>query len=104
MRTQPPPASTTPASGHAPDGPATTSAGVMRAELRRRFQNALNCAITLGQVPTRGHGLGPHTFMAVAMVAQDHPDATPELIADAYDAFHREHLAALLEFLAPGAP
>lgn len=60
-------------------------------ELQQRFQIALNNAIARGRVPAHDTGLGPHTFSAVTAVAQDHPDATAELIADAYDAFHREH-------------
>ena len=59
-------------------------------ELRQRFQTALNNAITHGRSPIDGTGLGPLTQAAVTVVAQDHPDADADQIADAYDAFELE--------------
>jgi hypothetical protein len=51
----------------------------------------LNRAITNGHMPVDDLGIGPDTCAAIAAIAGDHPEATPELIADAYDAFAREH-------------
>jgi hypothetical protein len=68
-----------------------TSAEPQPSELQQRFQTALNNAIARGRVPTPDTGLGPRTFTAVTAVAHDHPDATAQLIASAYDAFHHEH-------------
>jgi len=60
-------------------------------ELQQRFLIALNNAITRGRAPGHDTGLGPRTLAAMTLVAQDHPDATAELIADAYDTFNGEH-------------
>lgn len=68
-----------------------TSAESQPSELQRRFQIALSNAIARGHVPTHDTGLGQHTLTAVTAVAQDHPDATAAPIADAYDAYDREH-------------
>jgi hypothetical protein len=59
--------------------------------LRGVFQNSLNCAITHGQQPYRWIGLGDETHAAIDAVAQEHPEATVDQIAYAYDAFAREH-------------
>ncbi|MGE3842602.1 MAG: hypothetical protein AB7I50_13535 [Vicinamibacterales bacterium] len=61
------------------------------AELRERFQHMLNAALTQGRFSWRGSQLGLSTIAAVAAVADDHPDASVEQIAAAYDAFAREH-------------
>lgn len=61
------------------------------ADLRRAFQDSLNGAIVHGQRPSRWVGLGGDTYSAIDAVAQEHPDATVNHIADAYDAFAREH-------------
>lgn len=75
-----------------PDGQAMTDAASPPAELRQRFLIALNDAITRGRAPGHDVGLGhPHTLAAMTLVAQDHPDATAELIAEAYDTFNSEH-------------
>lgn len=60
-------------------------------ELRKRFQTALNQAIAHGRSPLDGSGLGPLTQAAVALVANEHPYADADQIADAYDAFVEEH-------------
>lgn len=60
-------------------------------ELRQRFQSALNDAITRGRSAMDGSGLGPLTRAAVRVVAEEHPNAEADLIADAYDAFELEH-------------
>ncbi|MEN3318812.1 MAG: hypothetical protein V7643_2213 [Mycobacterium sp.] len=62
-----------------------------KANLRSAFQECLNGAITHGQRPSRWIGLGQWTCTAIDAVAQEHPDATADHIADAYDAFAREH-------------
>jgi hypothetical protein len=55
------------------------------------FRWYLNCAITLGSRPSRDAGLGLGTCDAIDRVARDHPESDVRLIADAYDAFAREH-------------
>ena len=68
-----------------------TNAESPPAELQQRFLIAPNNALARGCTPGHETGLGPHTLAAVKLVAQDHPDATAELITDAYDTFSREH-------------
>lgn len=60
-------------------------------DLYSAFQESLNRAITHGQRPSRWIGLGEETRSAIEAVAQEHPDATADHIADAYDAFARDH-------------
>jgi hypothetical protein len=62
-------------------------------DLRDAFKESLNSAIAHGLRPSRWIGLGDQTCTAIEAIAQDHPDATVALIADAYDAFDREHSA-----------
>ena len=64
-------------------------------DLRCAFQDSLNCAIARGQRPSRWLGLGDGTCKAIEGVAYEHPDATAAQIADAYDAFARDHGAAV---------
>lgn len=61
------------------------------AGLRQRFESALITALVGGQPPHGATGLEPHTVAAVTLVAAEHPDATADVIAQAYDAFCREH-------------
>lgn len=63
-------------------------------DLRDAFQDSLNRAIADGQRPSRWIGLGDRTRTAIEAVAEEHPDATADHIADAYDAFAREHEAS----------
>lgn len=75
------------------------------ADLRDAFQDSLNCAIAHGQRPSRWIGLGDKTRTAIEAVAKEHPDATADHIADAYDAFAREHEPASSTVSPPaGAP
>ena len=60
-------------------------------DLRNAFQDSLNSAIAHGLWPSRWIGLGDQTCTAIEAIAQEHPDATVNHIADAYDAFDREH-------------
>lgn len=60
-------------------------------QLRNRFTEALNNAITLGASCARMRELGPRTRAAIDSVAMEHPDATADEIASAYDAFRAEH-------------
>jgi hypothetical protein len=60
-------------------------------DLRQIFQGLLDLALTRGRVAPSSSGLGPSTTAAINVVAYEHPDAEAELIADAYDAFEREH-------------
>lgn len=62
-----------------------------RRDIRATFQEALNLALTRGRATRDSSGLGPDTRAAIDAVAYDHPDAEPEYIAAAYDAFQREH-------------
>ena len=62
-----------------------------KANLRSAFQQSLNGAIAHGQRPSRWIGLGERTCTAIEAVAHEHPDATADHIADAYDEFAREH-------------
>jgi hypothetical protein len=41
--------------------------------------------------PLDGSGLGPLTQAAVTLVAEEHPDADADQIADANDGFAQEH-------------
>ena len=58
---------------------------------RSTFQDLLHGALLGGRVPPTMSGLGPDTVAAIEAIAREHPEATAELIADAYDAFTREH-------------
>ena len=64
------------------------------ADARDAFQESLNCAIAHGRRPSRWIGLGDKTFTAIDVIAHEHPDATADHIAGAYDAFAREHRLA----------
>jgi hypothetical protein len=59
--------------------------------VRATFQEFLNLAITQGRIPAHHTDLGPDTWAALDWVAGVHPEATPQLITDAYNAFIREH-------------
>jgi hypothetical protein len=63
----------------------------LHGDLRLTFVGLLNLALTRGRATLPGCGLGPATAAAIDLVAYDHPDAEPESIAAAYDAFDREH-------------
>jgi hypothetical protein len=54
------------------------------------FQEFLNLAITQGRIAARDTDLGPDTWAALDRVAGAHPEATPQLITDAYNALVRE--------------
>jgi hypothetical protein len=54
------------------------------------FHDALMCAVTEGQTPSRSCNLGRHARSIIETIADRHPEANPDLIADAYDAFDRE--------------
>lgn len=59
--------------------------------LRQRFQTALNTALVVGRPPECATDLGPRTLAAVALIAAEHPDASAQIIAAAYDTFLDEH-------------
>lgn len=59
------------------------------------FRQHLNSAIISGERPPRDAGLGSGTCDAIDLVATNHPEADVRLIADAYDAFAREHGAVM---------
>jgi hypothetical protein len=54
--------------------------------LRSTFQELLQRAITKGHTPPCSVGLGPDTFSAVELIADQLPEAPVGLIARAYDA------------------
>jgi hypothetical protein len=54
------------------------------------FHEALMRAVTEGQTPSRSCDLGRHTRSIIETIADRHPEANPDWIADAYDAFDRE--------------
>jgi hypothetical protein len=54
------------------------------------FHDALMLAITEGKMPSRTCDLGFETRAIIEVIAERHPEANPDLIADAYDAFDRE--------------
>jgi hypothetical protein len=55
------------------------------------FQQHLVAAIVDGSLPTSVTGLGTQTLSAIEAIARDHPEAQPELIVEAHNAFTREH-------------
>jgi hypothetical protein len=65
---------------------ATSPLGIRRSV----FQDALILAVTEGQTPSRTRDLGSETRSISEAIAERHPEANPDLIADAYDAFDRE--------------
>jgi hypothetical protein len=59
--------------------------------LRNAFQDSLNLAIAHGSRPSGLAGLDRQTLAAIDVVACEHPDASADDIAYAYEAFEREH-------------
>jgi hypothetical protein len=55
------------------------------------FRELLSAAIARGRRPQRSGALGPATWTAIDAVAREHPDADPEHIVAAYEAFAIEH-------------
>ena len=53
------------------------------------FRNALILAVTEGQSPSRTCDLAVETRLAIEAIADRHPEASPHLIVEAYDAFDR---------------
>ncbi|MBS1690663.1 MAG: hypothetical protein JST91_00330 [Actinobacteria bacterium] len=60
-------------------------------DLRTTFQYFLNRALTQGRALDPGVPFGVDTRAAIDTVASEHPDASADHIACAYDAFQREH-------------
>jgi hypothetical protein len=54
------------------------------------FKDALLQAVAEGQNPSRSCDFGHETRSIIQTIAERHPEANPDLIADAYDAFNRE--------------
>jgi len=65
------------------------------ADPRGTFQKLLNRA--QGRGPVDGIALRPGTRAGIDLVAREHPEATAELIANAYDAFVQEPGSAAVE-------
>lgn len=57
------------------------------------FQDLLTAAITRGHRPPPTTSLGPTCWIALDALAREHPDATPEHVVAAFDAFAIEHQA-----------
>ena len=55
------------------------------------FRDALISAVTDGELPSHSCDLTPSTRAVIQEIAERHPEANPLLIADAYDAFERDH-------------
>ncbi|WP_029367408.1 three-helix bundle dimerization domain-containing protein [Mycobacterium sp. UM_WWY] len=55
------------------------------------FRELVNRAIVHGHRPDRTTVVGPATWASIDLLAQEHPDATPDHIACAFDAFDAEH-------------
>ena len=53
-------------------------------DLRSVFEAHLHGAITRGRIPPGNVGLGPDTWSVINLIAQQHPEAEVDLIADAY--------------------
>ena len=56
------------------------------------FRDLLTAAITRGDRPPPTTILGPTCWIALDALAREHPDATPERVVAAFDAFAIEHL------------
>lgn len=56
------------------------------------FHELLSAALTYGHRPQHTTAVGPTCWVAIDVLAREHPDATPEHIIAAYDAFALEHL------------
>ena len=56
------------------------------------FRDLLTAAITRGHRPPPTTILGPTCWIALDVLAREHPDATPERVVAAFDAFAIEHL------------
>lgn len=55
------------------------------------FRDALLGAVVDGRFPPATCDLGPQSSAVIRSIAERHPEADPDLIADAYDAFDSEH-------------
>ena len=56
------------------------------------FRDLLTAAITRGHRPPPTTILGPTCWIAIDVLAREHPDAAPERVVAAFDAFAIEHL------------
>lgn len=56
------------------------------------FRDLLTAAITRGHRPPPTTILGPTCWIALDALAREHPDASPEHVVAAFDAFAIEHL------------
>lgn len=66
------------------------SAPVPLSPLSTVFREALHCAITAGRLDPRAGSLGSQTHAALQAIASDHPEASTDLINDAYNAWECE--------------
>jgi hypothetical protein len=55
------------------------------------FHELLSAALTYGHRPRHTTAVGPTCWVAIDVLAREHPDATPEHVIAAYDAFAIEH-------------
>lgn len=58
------------------------------------FRELLTAAIAYGRRPDQSTALGPTTWVALDVVAREHPEATPDQVVTAHDAFLHEHRQA----------
>mgnify|MGYP007064619777 CR=1 FL=1 len=62
--------------------------------VRATFEDALLLALTEGRLPLRDNVFGSRTRDALQRIVHQHPEASPTLVADAYDAFDLDQGAA----------
>ncbi|WP_309224931.1 three-helix bundle dimerization domain-containing protein [Mycolicibacterium sp. CBMA 234] len=55
------------------------------------FRALLTAAVAQGRRPPHTTTIGPACWIAIDILARDHPDATPDQIVAAFDAFAIEH-------------
>ncbi|OFJ50321.1 hypothetical protein [Mycolicibacterium grossiae] len=55
--------------------------------VRATFEDALLLALTEGRLPLHDSAFGSRTRDALQRIVHQHPEASPTLVADAYDAF-----------------
>ncbi len=58
------------------------------------FREFLTAAIANGRRPSHTTALGAASWIAIDLLAREHPDASPEHVVMAYDAFAFEHRGA----------
>lgn len=63
------------------------SASQPQSDLRIVFNEALLCALTEGRIGSQADALGSRTRATLQAIASNHPEASTDLINDAYNAW-----------------